>query len=188
MFRPKTISAPLTPLTLLKCAEKSQADTPSVFLCSSSWTLISDNWLYSCQVKICLVVFQEGQPIALLPAHVSTHVVSCLTLCEFTTRLWPLRLRNQTLLMILRQLCHGAGPRFHRVPAPQGTPQPLYQTLAAPIVVGSSLLSPVLEGLGESEWGGVQGPTSGDPAVSHIPAGSCWRQGNKRGGDGHRGR
>lgn len=139
---------------------------------SSSWSLISDNWVYSCQVNICLVVFQEGQPIALLSAHVSTQVVSCLTLCEFTTCPWPLRLRNQTLLMILRQLCRRAGPRFYRVPAPQGTPQPLYQTLAAPIVVGSSVLSSVLEGLGESEWGGVQGPTSADPAVSHAPAGS----------------
>lgn len=65
-----------------------------------------------------------------------------------------------------------SGPQFHGVPAPRSSPQPLYQTMAAPIVVGSSLLSTVLEGLGESEWGGVRGPTKGDPTVSHTPAGS----------------
>lgn len=43
------------------------------------------------------------------------------------------------------------------VPAPRSGPQPLYQTMAAPIVVGSSLLSAALEGLGESECGGVRG-------------------------------
>ena len=39
---------------------------------------------------------------------------------------------------------------------PRSSPQPLYQTLAAPIVVGSSLPSPELEGLGvsEEEYGG----------------------------------
>lgn len=65
-----------------------------------------------------------------------------------------------------------SNPRFQGVPAPRSSPQALYQTLAAPIVVGSSLLSPVLEGLGESEWRGVRGPTKGDPAVSHTPTGS----------------
>lgn len=43
--------------------------------------------------------------------------------------------------MIWRKLCHGVQLWFHWVPAPQSSPQPLYQTLAAPIVVGSSLLS-----------------------------------------------
>lgn len=65
-----------------------------------------------------------------------------------------------------------SGLQFHGVLAPRSSPQPLYQTMAAPIVVGSSRLSPVLKGLGESEQGGVQGPTKGDPTVSCIPTGS----------------
>lgn len=47
--------------------------------------------------------------------------------------------------------------------------QPLYQTLAAPIVVGSSLLSPVLEGLGESEWGGIRGANQRRPCRVLYP-------------------
>lgn len=59
-------------------------------------------------------------------------------------------------------------PWFHGIPAPQSSPQPLYQTLAVPIVVGSSHLPPVLEGLGESELVGVQGPTK-DQRLSCVP-------------------
>lgn len=54
------------------------------------------------------------------------------------------------------------------IPRAPCTPQLLYQTVAVPIVVGSSRLSPVLEGLGESELGGAQGPTK-DQRLSCVP-------------------
>lgn len=41
--------------------------------------------------------------------------------------------------------------QFRGVGGPQSSPQPLYQTMAAPIVVGSPFLSPALEELGETE-------------------------------------
>lgn len=62
--------------------------------------------------------------------------------------------------------------QFHGVFAPGGSLQPLHQTVAAPIVVGSSFLSPELERLGESRRGGEHGGTKGDPSMSHTPTGS----------------
>lgn len=160
----------ISPATLIKFAGR----LPSV--CSQ--VPASDNWICSCRHNICHVVFQ-GQPIAFLSAHVSTNVVSCLNLCEFTTCPWPLRL--ETLLMIFK-----ATVSWPMIPRGPCTPRQSTASLSNP---GSSYccwqLTPV-PGAGGIRWEWARGLCGGQPKetpLCPIPQQgvirSCWREENK---------
>lgn len=114
---------------------------------------LHDAWhsLRECPVLFRLFVFVFF--LIKVNLQLSSQVVSMMIVSSFDLR-W---ISNQSMTLTLETLdgfkaaASDSDLQFHVVFAPWGSLQPLHQTVAAPIVVGSSFLSPELERLGKSK-------------------------------------